>query len=238
MTIPIRVRDNLWVARGPDIRWFTMPFPTRMVIMRLADGSLVLHSPIELTNKLQAAVEDLGQPRYLVSPNKLHHMFWAQWQITYPEALSYAPPGLAVKRPDLTFAGELGDTPEPEWAEEIDQLVFKGSHLMEEVVFFHKPSRTVIFGDMVENFDPESLSLVHRGVARLGHVLAPEGQTPLDFRQTFKGGRDQALESYRRLLAWQPTGVIMCHGVPVFEQAEQFIEHAFEWLDGTEKDGT
>lgn len=236
MTKPIKVRDNLWVARGPDIRWFTMPFPTRMVVMRLADSSLVLHSPIELTDTLRADVEELGEPRYLVSPNKLHHMFWTQWQKTYPDAVSYAPPGLAAKRPDLTFAGELGDAPEPEWAAEIDQLVFRGSNVMEEVVFFHKPTRTVLFGDMVENFDPESLSLVHRGVARLGHVLAPEGETPLDFRLSFKGREDAARNSLRRILAWQPTGVIMCHGVPVFEQAERFLTQAFAWLDDAEED--
>jgi hypothetical protein len=61
-------------------------------------------------------------------------------------------------------------------------------------------------------------------------VLAPNGKTPADFRLTFRGDRDQARESVRRILAWQPRAAIMCHGVPVLEDATPFIESAFSWL--------
>ena len=232
MTDAVQIAEGLWTIDGPAVRWCTFPFPTRMTLMRLGDGRLLMHSPIELTSKVRDAVESLGTPRCLVSPNKLHHLFWAKWQSAYRDASSFAPPGLAQKRPDLAFDGELGDRPEPAWAQEVDQLVFKGSRVLDEVVFFHRASRTLVLGDLVENFDPQSLSLPHRMLARFGHVLAPHGQTPLDLRQTFAMRRDEARRSLERLLGWQPQVVLMCHGLPVHEHAESFLEAAFAWVAG------
>lgn len=235
MSDPVQLSDSLWIIDGPAVRWFTVPFPTRMVIVRLADNNLLIHSPIELTPKIRRTVEALGQPKYLVSPNKIHHLFWSNWQAAYPEALSFSPPGLAQKRPDLSFYGELGDSPETFWAKEVDQLTFKGSRIFNEVVFFHIPSRTLILGDLVENFDPGTLSRFHRLVARFGRVLAPHGQTPLDYRQSFLLRHLEARSSLHRLLEWGPRSVVMCHGLPVTENAEAFLKAAFGWLQ--EKDG-
>ena len=55
----------------------------------------------------------------------------------YPDALSYAAPGLLKKRADIEFDAELSDSSEDAWAGEIDQTIFRGSPVMEEVVFFH-----------------------------------------------------------------------------------------------------
>ncbi|MBW6391334.1 DUF4336 domain-containing protein [Billgrantia antri] len=226
----MQVAENVWIVEGPVVRWFSMPFPTRMTVVRLPDDDLFIHSPIDLTPRVAQAVESLGRPRYLVSPNTLHHLYWAQWQAAYTNTLSFAPPGLSRKRQDLAFHKELEDRPEPFWADAIDQLIFQGSRLFDEVVFFHRPSRTLIFGDLVENFDPNSLSRFHRILARLGRVLAPHGQTPLDYRQSFLLRHRQARQCLQRMLEWEPTNVIMCHGIPVQEEAEAFLENAFGWL--------
>lgn len=223
--------DGLWIIDGKSVRWFTMPFPTRMTIIRLNDGELFVHSPIDLTSELREIVDGLGVPRYFVSPNKLHHLFLGQWQRAYQKAHIFAPPGLRKKCPDLAFHDQLGDGPNPAWEQEIDQLIFKGSKLVDEVVFFHKSSRTVIFGDLIENFDPKSLSPFQRMVARFGGVLAPHGQTPVDWRLSFRAGRDDARQSLRKLREWRPSAVIMCHGIPIFEDAMPFIDSAFAWLE-------
>jgi hypothetical protein len=230
MQSPLEIADALWIVEGPILRWVTMPFSTRMTIARLGDGGLFIHSPIPLTDEIRAFVAKLGTPRWIVSPNKLHHLFMRPWRDAYASARMFAPPGLRAKRPDLAFDGDLGDAPDPAWRDEIDQILFPGSRLLEEIVFFHKRSQAAIFGDLIENFDGRMLSPFHRFIARLGGVLAPNGKTPADFRLTFRGDRDQARESVRRILAWQPRAAIMCHGVPVLEDATPFIESAFSWL--------
>ncbi|MFP4044724.1 MAG: DUF4336 domain-containing protein, partial [Rhodosalinus sp.] len=37
---------DLWLVDGPAIRFYGMPFSTRMTVVRLSDGGLWLHSPI------------------------------------------------------------------------------------------------------------------------------------------------------------------------------------------------
>jgi hypothetical protein len=225
------IADRLWIVDGPVVRWFTMPFPTRMTLARLGDGSLWIHSPIPLTPELRAFVMSLGRPRWIVSPNKLHHLFMQPWREAFAEARLFAPPGLRAKRPDLAFDGDLGATPEPAWSREIDQVPFEGSRALEEIVFVHNASRTAIFGDLIENFDPASLSAFHRFIARIGGVLAPNGATPRDLRQSFAGRHERARVSLRRILDANPRAAIMCHGIPVLDDAASFIAAAFAWLD-------
>ena len=49
-----------------------------------------------------------AQPRHLVSPNALHHLFLAQWRSAYPKPRLYASSGLRKKRKDLVFDADLG----------------------------------------------------------------------------------------------------------------------------------
>lgn len=227
--------EALWLADGPQVRWLGFPFPTRMVVARLPDGGLFVHSPIALTEEVRASVERLGTPRSLVSPNKLHHLFLGEWQRAYPEARCLAPPGLKAKRPDLRFDGELGAAPEPGWAGELELLRFEGSRLLEEVVFLHRRSKTVILGDLVENLELARLTALQRLVARGARIAGPRGETPLDFRLLFLGRHTAARRARERLLAFAPERVVMCHGVPVEDGALPFLEHAFGWLGPAER---
>jgi hypothetical protein len=135
---------DIWIADGDSVSFFGFPYPTRMTVVRLADRSLWVCSPVALNPPLADAVNLLGSVRHLVSPNKLHHLFLKQWAQAWPDPKLYASPALARRRCDLTFARELSDAPDPAWLTDIDQVIFHGSFFMEEVVFFHLASRSVI----------------------------------------------------------------------------------------------
>lgn len=95
---------NIWIADGPTVTAAAgFHYPTRMAVIRLTSGDLVLWSPTALTDDLRAEVETLGAVRYLVPPNSLHHTFLGDWQRAYPDATVYAPPGLREKRKDIRF---------------------------------------------------------------------------------------------------------------------------------------
>lgn len=70
-----QLAENLWIFDGEAVPFFTLPYTTRMTVIRLNDGALWVHSPIKLTPELQALVEALGEVRYLIAPNHLHHLF-------------------------------------------------------------------------------------------------------------------------------------------------------------------
>src|SRR6185437_13167440 len=84
------VADDLWIVDGPLIRFglpgMKMPFPTRMTIVRLADGGLFVHSPTPLTPELKAEVEREGAPRWIIGPNRIHYWWIPDWAAAFPQA--------------------------------------------------------------------------------------------------------------------------------------------------------
>ena len=86
-----QVHDALWIAEGEIVSFFGFPYPTRSVIVRLANGDLWVWSPVKLSADLRAAVERLGPVRHLVSPNKLHHLYLSEWKAAYPGAQLWGP---------------------------------------------------------------------------------------------------------------------------------------------------
>jgi len=67
--------QDLWFADGGIVSFKGFDYPTRMVIVRLADGGLWLWSPVEKTAALEQEVRALGPVRHIVSPNSLHYLF-------------------------------------------------------------------------------------------------------------------------------------------------------------------
>jgi len=235
VTTVVPIAEDVWTLEGGTIPFFAPPLPVRFtyavrsVVIRLADGSLFVDSPVAMDDEVRRALEELGPVAHVVSPNELHHLFMAEWKRAFPEAKLWASPGLPEKRADLVFAGVLGDEPRSEWAGSMDQLLFRGSWFMEEVVFFHRPSRTLVLGDLVENHEPEVLGPVQRFWAARNAMLAPHGSTPRNFRLSFLR-RDRARESLARMLAWEPERVLLMHGRCVTEDATSFLRRAFGWL--------
>lgn len=220
----------LWVGEGPVVSFLGFPYPTRMAILRLADGGLFVWSPIALSAEVKVAVDALGPVRFLVSPNLLHHLFLGEWKAAYPQARLYASPGLARRRKDLAFDGLLGDAPEPGWAVDVDQVVMRGNPFLTEVVFFHRASRTAIFADLIENFSPDWFRGWRGVVARLDGIVAPHPGAPREVRWSFLFKRRQARARLEHILAWPIKRVLMAHGDPVTSDGTAFVRKAFGWL--------
>lgn len=220
---------SLYFANGPDVSFHGFPYPTRMAVARLSDGKAWIWSPIELTAELADAVEAIGPVSYIVSPNKLHYLFLQQWSQRWPEALLFAPPGLARKRPDLRFDGDLSDSAPVGWAADIDQVVFRGSFALEEVVFFHRASSTAIICDLIQRFPPHYLRGLKGLVMRLGGLAGENGGTPRDWRASFLR-RGPARAARRKLLDWEPRQLLIAHGKCARTEAMEIIRDALSWM--------
>ncbi|MBK2095872.1 DUF4336 domain-containing protein [Francisella philomiragia] len=225
-----QLAENIWVVDGGVVPFFGLPYTTRMTIIRLENNDLFIHSPIKPNNELMQEVSKLGNIKYLISPNKIHHLFLQDWLELYPNAEVYASPGLREKRKDINFTADLKDFPKAQWQNEIDQLIFKGSRVMQEVVFFHKPSKTLILTDLIENFDESYFSGFKGLIAKLSGIVAPNGKTPIDWRMSFFFGKKQARECFERILAWQPERIIVAHGKNIETNAVDFLKKSFKWL--------
>jgi len=217
--------DGVWIAEAP-LRFYGFEFGTRMTVLRDADGSLALHSPIPLSPTLRSEIDEKGEVRHALSPNKLHHLYMGSVRDVYPQVRLYAPPGLAEKRPDIPFDEELSDKPPAAWAGVLDQHVVRGSRLMDEVVFLHHASATLLVADLCEHFGPDSRPLT-RIMARVARMYA-RPRMPPDWQFSFRD-RAKTRASFERILSWDFDRVILAHGALLESGAKTHFEREYAW---------
>ena len=131
---------NIWIVDGPLVLDMGFTFTTRMTIVRLSDGSLWVSSPVPVPFDTLQCISQLGPVRYLVAATPRHIWRLDGWHTLFPAAQLWAsrPTLFTLQKGHLPITGMLGDAPPRDWADDLDQLAFKGSPFLSEVLFFHK----------------------------------------------------------------------------------------------------
>jgi hypothetical protein len=202
---------------------------TRMTVIRLADGGLFLHSAVRLDAETRQALDGLGPVRAVVAPSKVHHFFVGDYIAAYPAARVFGAPGLAEKRRDLTFHGILSDDAPAEWRGAIEQHVFRGATLMNEVVFFHPATRTLLLTDLAFNVPPRPTAGPR---ARLFYWLVGAAGRFGPHRLVRLGIRDRraARASVDKILQWDFERIIVTHGDVLETGGHERFAAAFAFL--------
>ena len=223
--------ENVWAVDGPLVRDMGLVFTTRMTIVRLLDHSLWVSSPVEAPFDTLEQIDRLGAVKYLVAATPRHVWRLTAWHTLFPEAQLWAARStpFTLRKGNLPLTGTLGDDPPQAWASELDQVAFKGNPLIEEVVFFHKASRTVILDDLIQVHPAVKGKRFRNGLFRVEGVAAPHGGVALDIRLTFINRR-LARGSLEKLLSWDFDKLIMAHGPCMEKNARAFVERSFRWL--------
>ena len=230
------VADNIWIVDGQAIKFYGMPFSTRMTIVRLKNGDVWVHSPTKLSKDLQEAVAALGPVRHLIAPNWIHYAYVKEWQSAFPKARAYAAPGVVERAKkynmDIQFDEDLSQTPPKAWADEIEQMIVEGSKIHREAVFFHKSSRTLIVTDLIENFEAKKLPWWLSIITWLAGIQDPDGKLPPDLRMTFSKHRTLLGEQVGRMIEWNPERIILAHGRWYEKDGVKELKRAFRWALG------
>jgi len=202
-----QLAEDLWVTSQP-LRFVGAEIGCRMTCIRLSSGGLVLHSPIRATPELTAAVHDLGPVAWLVAPNAFHHMFIGEWQECCPDAALLVAPKLLKKRGDLSGATKLSEAP-GEWGDELEVVPIDGFPMVDEYVFFHRPSSTLILTDLAFNFDRDCPFVTRwfiRLCGRLGQL------SPTIIERLMIRNKSAFRASLNRVMAWPFDRVVVSHG--------------------------
>lgn len=236
MPQPKNLAPNLWIVDQPDFNTGLAKIGTRMTVIKLASGGLFLHSPTRLDEETKQALDEIGEVRAVVAPSRAHHLFVADYTKTWPGAKLYGPPGLVGEIPDfrtrigarrdLKLDAVLGDEPESVWAGSIDQHLFKGAPALNEVVFLHRPSRSVIFTDLVFNVpaDFKDARIFYTLVGARGR-FGPHRLIRIAIRD-----RKAARASVARILEWDFDRVIVTHGDVLESGGKAKFAAAFSYL--------
>jgi hypothetical protein len=216
---------DLWVAARPLPLWVG-DVGARMTVVRLRDGSLLLHSPVAPDAPLREALERLGPVRFVVGPNRMHHFHLRDWLEACPDALLCGAPGLPEKRRDLRFDRVL-DGAAPGWAGEVETHLFRGAPALNEVVLLHRPTRTLVLTDLAFNVAPgprNRARLFHRLVGATGR-FGPHRIVRATIRD-----RRAARGSLDAILGWDFDRVVVTHGDVLETGGRAAIEAAFAFL--------
>ena len=222
----LELDKDIWVADRPQ-RFYGLEVGTRMTVIRLADGSLLLHSPVSLDAELRRELDAIGRVRFVVAPNRVHHLYAGKVAEVYPESRLWIGPGLERKRPDLVFVAVLGDEAPAEWRDQVAQVHFRGRPYENEVVFFHRASRTLILCDLAFNFGPRAaaptrlLMKLIRSYGRFG----PSKLDPLLIRD-----RAAARQSMERILDWDFDRIVVAHGDVLESGGHELLRQGYSWL--------
>jgi hypothetical protein len=223
-----QLHTDLWVTDSP-LRFLGLEVGARMTVVRLPDSKLLLHSPIAATPDLVREVSALGTVAYLVAPNKLHHLFIGDWQQACPDAAVYVAPGLDTKRDDLKIAGILGDEPEPGWKDVVDQVFLSGFPFANEIVFFHRPSTTLIATDLAFNVGDSSPPLT-RLFFRLAGIFGRLSPTLLE--RALVRDRTAFGDSLKQILDWPFDRVVVAHGDVCEQGGREELVRGYAWALG------
>ncbi len=218
---------DIWVAEQP-LSFFGLRLGSRMTVVRLSDGGLWLHSPIALDDDLRAEVEALGEVRYVVAPNKYHHLSVGDWKGAFPEAVLCAAPGLARKRKDLAIDATLSDAPEEGWQDDLAQVHITANSTFMETVFLHRASGTVISADLALNFQGSDHAATRFYLWRAG----TRGKVTLSrmLRPTWTFNRGTNRKAVDRILAWDFDRLVVGHGAVVETGARDTLAKGYRWL--------
>ena len=233
------IDEDIWIVDGEivemNFKITQVPFSTRMTVVRLGNNDLWIHSPIHLTPQLRSEIDELGHVKHIVAPNKLHYVYMEEWSQAYPDAKLWATKGLEKIFDNFQSIENytiLDKTIDISWLDEIDYLPFEGSAVIEESVFFHKKSKTLILTDLIENIEVgEECSCLHRFLFKIGDNTYPKGHTPRDLRMTFFFNKETAQKCYQQIKAWNPVNVLFAHGKCFIGNAEEKLPQAFFWLE-------
>ena len=199
---------------------------TRMTLVRLRGGGLLLHSALPLTEARRRAVDTHGVLTHIVAPNAFHHRFAPEWANAYPNAIVHGPLELRKKSPGLRLDRLLSDPPDRDWSATLEPLTIEGS-MLKETVFVHTPSRTLISSDLVENQNQVD-HLPTRLYLQLSGVYQRVGwPRPLRFLYRDKAAARRSID---RLLERDFDRLIIAHGDVIERDAKAALRCGLEFL--------
>lgn len=181
-----------------------LTIPLRSMLVATREQQLLISPVCTAEEASQIGVEPLA----LIAPSLLHHRHLAAAIERYRPVALWGPPGLAERKPELGRVYMFGIDAWP-YDDQLEFVVIEGAPKRNEVVLFHRASRTIYTADL------------------FFHIREPEGRlAPLAFRMMGIHRRFAAARMWRRwitdrtaftrsideILAWDFERIVIAHG--------------------------
>ncbi|HEY0705436.1 MAG TPA: DUF4336 domain-containing protein [Polyangia bacterium] len=134
--------------------WFSgVRLRARTTVVRLENGDLLLHSPAPPTATLANELRALGPVRWLVVPNRFHHLGTPQAAAAFPEAHVVGPRSALDRNQALKVHIDIQNVRFGEQVGEFEMLPLLGVPFLDETVLYHRPTQTLLGADVALGAD-------------------------------------------------------------------------------------
>ncbi|KAK5713519.1 hypothetical protein LTR15_011219 [Elasticomyces elasticus] len=253
--------STLKIFSVPFLRFGRIKLGGRGTVVQLASGNLAVFSPVALTEtvKKELALMGTGQIKYITALDQEHHIFLSPWHEAFPDAKVIAPETLPAYRSKQNYP----EIPKENWVlfrknqpqtwkvgEEFDSEFdseYVSAHQNQEIVFNHRPTRTLIQADLLFNL-PATEQHSKAGVSATSGLLTKlfvginntKGEATWQKRFIWyaisSGDRTGFNKSVGRINQWDFERIVPCHGDVIEKGGKGVFEKVFGWhLDALRK---
>ncbi|ESA33249.1 methanol glmu [Leptolyngbya sp. Heron Island J] len=222
---------DIWVAEQ-SLRYFGLNIGTRMTVVRLESRELLVISPVQVSDSIFNQLGELGLVKHMIAPNLYHYLFAASFKKIYPNATFWAVPGLEIKKPDLLIDQIIKDSENGPWSgieyvflDGFRTLGLNGFDSLNECVFFHAASRTLILTDAAFHFD-ESFPILTQLVTKVIGGYKSLSPSLLEWVATTE--KNKLRKSIKQILGWDFERVIMAHGSIIEQNGKEKFKRGYE----------
>lgn len=199
---------------------------SRTTVVRLPGGALWVHSPSTPTDDVCAALDALGEVRWIVVPNKFHHLETPATAARYPKAVVVGPTSIKERNPQVRLTASLED---PDYLRATPELVpmhLGGVPFLDETVFFHPLSGSLIATDLLISACARD-HWTWRIAARIwGRYENPK--SPPDVRWSTRASA-AAAESITKMSALPIQRILVAHSDPITDRPVERLTAAWEF---------
>ncbi|KAF2859059.1 hypothetical protein K470DRAFT_259230 [Piedraia hortae CBS 480.64] len=230
-----RVAPTILTCSTPFLRAGYIKIGGRGTVVQLQTGNLAVFSPVALTPTLQRELSTMGTGKvsYIAALDQEHHIFISEWHKYFPEARVLAPDTLPVYREkqgydklpaeNWVLFKDGGMPVSPEFDAEFES-VYLPEHVNKELVFCHKPTRTLIEADLMFNMPAteqfsrvteKSGMLVNSLTRAFQYFTTTNGENPPQQRMASLIARNDPAgfsKHVKTIASWGFDRMIPCHG--------------------------
>ncbi|TQS37824.1 hypothetical protein Golomagni_01689, partial [Golovinomyces magnicellulatus] len=242
--------SEITTISGPFERFGKVKIGYRATIVEYSTGKLAVFSPCPLTSTVINEING-REVNFLIAPDLEHHIFIQTWKQNFPKALLIGPQDLYNKRVSMhnkdkniiplqwhalyTAANKRHMHIDAQFDEVFD-CEFIDGHINQELVYLHKPSKTLIQADLIWNLPAkEQYSLIGHKSSKSERYLSSVVSKMLNINGSalgqrlvswylFARNRKSFNLSIKRIQTWDFRNIITCHGDIISDNGKEIFE--------------
>lgn len=219
--------DGLWCIDHRDFSVGGLRIGTRSTVVRLSDGTLLLHSPGPLGTTGFAAIRELGTVSHVVAANRMHDLFYGAATAEFPQACGLAPRSVREAKPNVRVDEALGDRVPASLAQDFELMQLQGAPKLDEHLLFHAATRTLLAVDVA--FNIRNATGFTRFAMWLNDGNDKFGMTRLGKAQYLSDYAACAASVDRACDAWDIGRIVVGHGEVLESGGREALRRAFDF---------